>query len=141
MREQNNRGTQYPTFCVYEKRRRWTNEYEEDVRKIRKEDADERHLCAECRIFADKGKELPEECEDCDSDAFDYYKDETAPAQWDGGGFFFTEKACNEYMESNAHHLDSPYSYVPSAYRNPEVIHIMQQILLLTGDDIPSCYQ
>lgn len=59
----------------------------------------------------------------------------------DEAGVFFTEQACHEHIESNNYHYNKPRSYVISAWRNPEMVAVMQMILKLTGDDIPDYYR
>lgn len=140
MREQDNRSTQYPIFIVVEKKKiygvdeNWSNGRE------RKEDYDE-PLCDRCEAIAEgNGPDIPDECDDCPSDAFVYYREEDHEPNL-MAGFFLTEKACKNHIEYNDYHYTKPSSYVVSAWRNPEMVAVMQSILKLTGEDLPSCYQ
>lgn len=52
-----------------------------------------------------------------------------------GTNAFWTEKACEAYIESNRHNLSNPISYVVNEYRNPEmeklqaIVHKLAEML------------
>jgi hypothetical protein len=41
----------------------------------------------------------------------------------------FTEKAANEYIQRERHHLNEPFTYVDSLYRNEEMIELRNALL------------
>ncbi len=64
---------------------------------------------------------LPDDCDNCDNESFDYYRiQRDVPNLY--AGFFFTAKACNEHLEANRHHYNSTaHSYAISATHNSEL--------------------
>lgn len=139
MREQDNRGTQYPLFVVRHTVKVWVEGHDYDGYE-RKEEADVTALCEICLRLHDDGEVLPDDCEECHIDAWDYYK---LKQEIDTrAGVFFTEKECDDHIASNHYHYeDDAHSYVISAWRNPEMVAVMQYLLSLTGEEIPAYYQ
>ncbi len=148
MRKQNNRGTQYPLFVIQDKIKvygasDWKDEME------RNSDSDQH--CEDCSKIAEEKGELPDTCEedDCGDDCFNHYSWEW---QFDlRAGVFFTEEACNNHIKQNDYHYHKDVrSYVAGAWRNEEMVAVMQSVLKLTADDkksiphqmqLPSCYK
>lgn len=146
MREQSNRMTQYPLFVIHDKKRVYhVNSSEADGKERREEenfgwDDMRDFICGSCEALFDDDKELPEDCDSCDDGAFIYFKEYDEID--DSAGVFITEESCESHIEENRHHYDEPKSFVISAWRNPEMVLIMQTILRMTGDgEIPSHYK
>lgn len=139
MRTQGNRATQYPLFVVQSLKKRLVG-YDGDYNcRERIEDVDIASLCESCSVLSEEGIELPENCDACDSDCFCYFREEYEID--DRAGVFFTEKACEEHIEANSYHYNSPRSFVISAWRNDEMVSVMQYLLSLTDGEIPSHYR
>lgn len=136
MESQDNRATQYPLFVIMVDKKvygsyEWCDEAE------RKEESDG-ELCSSCEKLADEGEELPEYCNNCDSDCFVWFK-------WEQdfdleAGVFLTAKACDEHIRLNHYHYTNPRSYGISAWRNYEMQDIMKLIFDMIGLDTPSHY-
>ena len=137
MREQGNRSTQYPLFVIHSLKRTYVSYSDDHEHTERNEDEDFDMMCGDCQKLYDNGEDLPDSCEHCDVSAFNYYNE--AYEIDDRGGVFFTEKACKDHIEANEYHYNKPRTYVISAWRNPEIVVFMQNLLLLTGE-IPSHY-
>lgn len=133
MREQDNRSTQYPLFVVQSLKR-----VEGENHSERLEDH-ENDMCEVCTKNAELGEEVADYCEDCGSECFRSYDLEYQND--DQAGVFFTEQACHEHIRLNDYHYTKPRSYVISAWRNPEMVAVMQSILKLTGEEIPNHYK
>lgn len=133
MRSQDNRSTQHPLFVVQE------------LKEIVKASG-----CGDRTIYVDGEDELSQEeydaeeaNEDSDVDLSEYREIEVSD-EWvisDTAGMFFTEDACERHIKLNNYHYRKPRSYVISAWRNPEMVMVMQAILKLTGEEIPSHYK
>lgn len=116
---QNNRATSNVLFMVQTDAKRyvscdWDWEYME-----RREDYDRIDLCDTCKKLYDENEELPEECNDCNTNCFVYYNIEQKLS--DKAGIFLTSKACDEHIKLNHYHYWNPISYGISAWRNPEM--------------------
>ena len=143
MKEQNNRGTQYPLFVI------------QDL----KEEITHGDFCDFHKYFGDEGEEIDEKdvCQTCEdkacSDGFSEMDTcecgvkQYLPLKevWEfdlKAGVFFTEKACDEHIQqNNYHYTKNVRSYVVGAWRNEEMKVVMQSIINLTGDEIPSHYK
>jgi hypothetical protein len=136
---QSNRGTQYPLFVIQQDVRHWVAVDEDYNERQRTEEIKEYWLCDSCSALHGDDKELPPECEKCDEDAFDHYeiKQEFVISS---AGVFFTEEACHKHIRENMHHYRNPQSYVICAWRNPEMVNVMQQIIKTSDQEIPSHY-
>lgn len=154
MRTQDNRGTQYPLFIIQQEVETVTGDGRGD-RTIYWNGGDQLSITAEqYEVLEDaEDKEEPDEAvlkvlEEVGLDGLSDFD----PSDWerlevkdeyvfaDNAGFFFTEKACHDHIESNKHHYNKPRSYVISAWRNHELQCTMRTILRITGDDIPNHY-
>lgn len=155
MREQDNRGTQYPLFIIQQEVETVTGDGRGD-RTIYWNGGDQTSMTDEQYEILDGAEDEVEpdettlkvleevgldEVSDFDSNDWERLevKDEFVFA--DNAGFFFTEKACHDHIEANKYHYNKPRSYVISAWRNPEMVATMHMILKLTGEEIPSHYQ
>jgi len=141
MAEQDNRGTQYPLFVIQVDYKDYALEGGDWDEKERKDHdlINERDLCGKCAKLWEKS-ELPEECWEwgCE-ESFDYF---TVKTKFDlEAGVFFTEEACHQHIEENKHHYDNPTSYVVSAWRNPEMVAVMQTIIKSAQREVPSHYK
>lgn len=147
MAAQNNRSTQYPLYAIQvEKRVYMPHSYMWDYDGKERldtdyQEVDEKNLCDKCaKKYRDGGNydELPDNCEDCDPDAFNWYKLEhvidTMP------GVFFTLENCQEHIDDNKHHYSNPQIYVISAWRNPEIQSLMRQTINIGGREVPGHY-
>lgn len=135
LKTQDNRITQDPIWCVYEKREVGRPE---DCGNYRGWVADEG------MIKDDLAEELAEEWraenkdEDGDLDDRDWedilkeelgYREvsyDIEDVRVDQGQYYFTEKAAQNHLELNDHHYNKPYTYVESAWRNPEWVLIRE---------------
>lgn len=55
-----------------------------------------------------------------------------------GAGFFLTEAAAAQHIESNDYHYDSPVMYVDSVHRNYELHDLIHLVLLIGEQEIPN---
>lgn len=158
MRTQSNRHTQNPLFVVQEEiESRDAEGWADRVVYVSNAGGDHTEISEETYDVLEDSKCDPESYtkeqidsaleEACLEDLkdFDRYEWERLgiSVKWeisDRAGFFFTEKACEEHIAQNSYHYNKPRSYVISAWRNPEMVAVMQSILKLTGDDIPNYY-
>lgn len=114
IRTQDNRITSHPMFAVQQKVRDWGYDslYCDDYAWVKNDDE---------WIVADD--EESEKLEEEDNEVYGdigswervYYKD-----RWEYVTICLTEKACNDYIARNRHHLNEPRTYVYSGYRNYE---------------------
>ena len=139
MREQGNRSTQYPLFVIQSLKKHYVGRDGDYTGVSRIEDVDIASLCESCSFLSEEGTELPENCDDCDSEGFCYFREEYEIDN--NAGVFLTEKACEEHIEANSYHYNSPKSYVISAWRNAEMVSVMHYLLSLTEGEIPSHYR
>lgn len=144
MANQDNRGTQYPIFIVVEDRKVYGMDRDyRDCGKERKEMdfIETEDLCDKCEKIYLETNELPEECENYNcEDSFVYYVIEKDVPNM-RAGFFFTAKACEDHIAANHYHYQEPESYCISAWRNPEMVMVMQSIFNQAGLTIPPHYQ
>lgn len=129
---QDKRSTSYPIFIVVEDRKIYgvDSDFSFDGRERKDDDyLDRSCLCEECDELYEKDKELPEDCEECDGDAFIYYRMERDTPNM-RAAFFFTAQACNEHIERNRHHYNSTaHSYAISACYNYELQAVMVELI------------
>lgn len=55
-----------------------------------------------------------------------------------GAVMFFTGKAAEEHLVTDAHHYENPHTYVRSAHNNPELLDVVHLLLLAGKNDINS---
>lgn len=55
-----------------------------------------------------------------------------------GSCFFLTQKACQEYIDANSYHFNKPLPYAGSAHRNHEIQPIIQALILMADEKVPS---
>lgn len=125
---QDNRWTSWPIYIVVEDKKIYGVDSGGSDGRERKEDYDD-PLCESCEALAEgNGPDYPDECEDCPSDAFVYYRIEhDVPNLY--GAFFLTAKACEEHLAANRHHYNSTaHSYAISACHNDELQKIIGHI-------------
>lgn len=147
---QKNLATQYPLWVVAVDKKIWMpHSYMWDYdgkERINEEyhDIDPRNLCEDCRAIYDKNEdegledELPEDCDDCDPDAFNWYKLEE---DYDlNPGAFLTQAACEDHIALNDYHYSNPRPFAWSAWRNPEMIAVMQHLIKASGEAVPNHY-
>lgn len=139
MRQQSNRLTMYPLFVILVDKKIWVEPYCDYDTRERKEEVDPCDLCEKCKDLEEECKELPEDCTECEEESYDHFKQEQ---DFDlNAGVFFTEQACQDHIDANDYHYSNPRSYAISAWRNPEMVAVMNQILELTKGGIPPHYQ
>ena len=146
MRTQSNRSTQYPLFVVQEQkevvkaegcgdREIYVNGEEQlDAVEFQRR---EELLNNDEEILDDDGEVIE------NFDPYDWRRIEISD-EWvisDTAGVFFTEVACDLHIAQNNYHYSKPRSYVTSAWRNYELQQMMQMLLKLTGEEIPSHYK
>ncbi len=138
---QDNRGTQYPLYVIQIDRKRYVNYHDEWEGKERQDPdfADEDDICKSCKELYEEKGELPDDCDTCSTDAFDYYRTED---EFDlNPGIFLTLKACNEHIADNKHHYEKPRAYCVSAWRNPEMQMVQRLLISMALKDLPSYYR
>lgn len=155
MRTQDNRGTQYPLFVVQEElevgkpdgcgenSQYWSDEYATlTVEQYDELERAQDGFTHDTDVVKDALEAIGVESVD-DIDLGDWRKVDydIEPTISDRAGFFFTEAACELHIRQNHYHYTKPRSYVISAWRNPEMVMVMQTILMLTGEEIPSHYK
>lgn len=139
MRTQNNRCTQHVLFVVMEDVRHYCGHDGNWSDRERKSDPDLSDLCEQCAKLSENDESMPDDCDDCCSSAFDYFTTEQEPNLTPG--VFFTAKACEEHIAENHYHYKNARSWGIGAWRNPEMQVVMQHLLKMTGEDIPSHYR
>lgn len=117
---QDNAGTEYPLFCVYQK---------QDVVVSIDHDYDRIEFFDEDHEEADEGqKPLLEKL----------YELGELPGGWNRYAIkeidvfvtaCFTRKRCEDYLRANSHNLNKPFVYVNSLYRNQEMIELREFLL------------
>ena len=136
---QNNLSTAWPIWYVTEIKKHYLpveGEWEHKER-VHPDVLDEDELCTTCSELLEDGKDLPDDCYKCGTEAFAYYNEEREFTSY-GSEFFLTQKACQEYIDANAYHFDRPKPYAGSAFRNHEIQPIIQALILAAGEQVPS---
>ncbi len=141
MNAQDNRMTQFPLFVIQHTVRvpSYFHEMEYDDCE-RKEDIEDEDLCESCRKLRSEGDEIPDNCENCDSECYNYWKNEE---QFDlEAGVFLTAEACEDHIKLNHYHYNNPKSYAIGAWRNPEMQNLLRILSKnANADNNPrSCY-
>lgn len=134
---QDNRSTQYPLFVIQVQEKvygdsSWCTE------KERNGDNDG-ELCEACTQLDEDGEELPDDCQKCDRDCFNWFnwKDD-----YDlNAGVFLTAEACERHIKMNHYHYCEPKSFGISAWRNPEMQDLIKILFTIMGKEIPSHYK
>jgi len=145
MGTQDNLSTSFPIWVVMESEKRyvpymWDWEHKERANHDGcDEEAFEKALCTDCRKLNEDGN-VPDDCEFdlCDTDAFLYYTLEDRPSFHYGESMFFTQKECQEHIDSHRYHYTNPRTYAYSAYDNYEMRTVMQALILAAGLVVPS---
>lgn len=146
MKKQNNRATQFPMFVIKQKVKvygdsSWCSEVE------RKEEFDledyngNSNLCEKCeKIYEEQGafSELPDYCEECDSDIYVWFnwEDETVE---DCGSFFLAEEA-QKHIDANDYHYHKPFVYGIPSWRNYDTQRVLTILAGLEGE-VPNYYR
>lgn len=136
---QDNLHTAWPIWYVTEIKKIYTTvegewEFQE---RMDPDILDEDELCTSCSELNEDGKDLPETCDKCGNAAFAYYNEERQFTSY-GSEFFLTQKACQEYIDANSYHFNDPKPYAGSAFRNHEIQPIIQFLIKLSGNKVPS---
>lgn len=139
MATQDNRMTQYPMFVVYEKVQRSVADGQGVSRRKDLDCIDAGDMCESCNRMMDEGRDLPDQCDDCDSDCFWNMEEDLEPNL--NPGVFFTAEACQKHIDENHYHYNEPVVYGIGAWRNPEMVEVMQQLIKGAGEEIPSHYR
>ena len=131
MNKQNNCCTQFPLFVIKQKVKRygdsgWCSEVE------RLEEIDESLYCQKCLKKYEKGKKLPDYCEECDSECFAHYNWEDEIVE--NVGCFFTSKEAKEHILLNYYHYHNPFVYGISCWRNYEMQKVLEILSRLGGN-------
>ncbi|MDQ0825400.1 hypothetical protein QFZ60_001573 [Arthrobacter sp. B2I5] len=134
---QNNRHTATPVFRIYEEIKVEKRDGCGDHLERLDYEGAEDHYCSHCKDLLGEEMDfdkLPSIGEDgCDCNYIDEahwtFDVELLPAQ---GGYdgvaFLTEKAAQEYLESNSYHFDKGVVYAESAFRNHELNALIEAI-------------
>ena len=126
---QDKRGTAYPIFIVVEEQKIYWVSDNIEGRERYGEEFNREGACEECTKLHDDGKDIPDDCEDCDDECFVSYRIEKDVPNL-RAGFFFTANACNEHLERNRHHYNkTAHSYAISAYHNEELKAVMVELI------------
>ncbi len=123
MNGQDNRATQFPLFVI-QHIVRVPSLFPDYDGCERKEDIKSEDLCENCRKLRSEGDEIPDECDNCDSECFNFYKNEE---QFDlQAGVFLTAEACENHIKLNHYHYNNPKSYAIGVWRNPEMENLLR---------------
>lgn len=96
-------------------------------------------MCETCAAMDENGDCLPDDCQDCDDNLF-YWVAIERDLNFEAG-VFFTEAACDAHIKQNHYHYNEPRSYGISAWRNPEMQAVMNDLIINhAGIDLPAKY-
>lgn len=125
MKTQDSRSTDRPIFIVVEDQKIYGIDSNYADGKERKEDYDD-PLCDRCEAMAESnGPDYPDDCDDCPSEAFVYYRIKKDVPNT-RAGFFFTADACDRHISSQRHHYnETAKSYAISACHNEELTFVI----------------
>lgn len=140
MAAQDNLATQYPLWVIQQDVRVWVEEGMDYDERERLEDVKEYWLCDRCQKKHDAGEELPADCLECDEPAYDHYKLEPQFVI-SHAGVFFTQQGCQNHIDANSYHYRNPRPYAVAAWRNPEMVAVMQHLIINSGEQLPSHYK
>lgn len=138
MISQDNRMAQFPLFVVQEDVLTYVGYSGNWDTRQRAEEIEDDDLCENCSELWENGGDMPDDCDDCDIGAFNYFMVERRMN--DDPGVFFTAKACEEHIEANHYRYNNPKCYGIYAWRNPEMAAVMQYLCSLAGE-VPKHYQ
>lgn len=135
---QDNLATAWPIWYVTElKRTPTTSDRADGKERLDVDMFSDEFLCESCRTAQEEG-ELPEDCDNWEcNESFYYYEENRVYASY-GSCFFLTQKACQEYIDDNAYHFFNPQPYAGSAHRNYEIQPVIQALILMAGEKVPS---
>lgn len=134
MNHQNNRSTSYPLFIVVADEKRYGDPSWCD-NKERPEEIEIDDLCESCAKLCEDDEDLPEDCDECDSDAFHHYTVEKHVPQMNHG-VFLTGKACDEYIKRRSYKmLPNAISYGISSYYSNDMKLAIQFLSSITTED------
>lgn len=136
---QDNLATAWPIWYVTEIKKVQRPEGEgEKMERIDYDAIDSDDLCESCAKKWEDDGEIPDQCDNyaCRG-TFWWYDEEREFASY-GSEFFFTQKACQEYIDANSYHFNQPRPYAGSAHRNHEIQPIIQALILAAGEEVPS---
>lgn len=139
MVSQDNLGTQYPYWFIQVDERQYVNQFDDWDECERREDYDRDLLCDDCKQREDTQNPNLEHCEECEQESFIFWLNVDSFDLRSGG--YFTQKACQEHIDSNHYHYTNPRPYAYSAWRNPDLIMVMQSIITGAGLELPSQYR
>ncbi len=134
---QDKRSTSYPLFVVYD-RVQVPNEDGAERERKNSDYSDEFEMCEKCQALEEAGDEVPDDCETCDPECFNYFDWEDRICENDG--IYLTAEACNEYIQRRRYAFDKPYSYAISSYFSEEMkrlLDIISKMTLNNGDINP----
>ena len=143
---QNNLSTQYPLWVVaVDKKVFMPHSYmwDYDGKERKDEDIQDVNIsdyCDRCRALYDDDllDDIPEDCDECDPDMFNWYMLEE---DYDlNPGAFLTQAACQDHINQNHYHYKNPRPFAWSAWRNPEMIAVMQHLIKESGEEVPNHY-
>ena len=130
MNAQDNRATQFPMFVVKQKVKQYLNE--DYCSECERREEYNGSLCDKCQKLVDNDEELPERCDDCPSDVFDWFewKDKIV----EDCGAFFTAEEAQEHINMNSYHYTEPFVYGIPSWRNYEMQKVLNILSKLGGD-------
>lgn len=136
---QNNRNSSWPVWYVSEDKKvyRSSSQDYEHKGRVDPDYLDTDQLCEACLEKYEEDGDIPDDCNACGDETFEYYDLERGYASY-GSCFFLTEKACREYIEANSYHFNNPKPYCDSAFRNHELQPIIQALIVAAGHEVPS---
>lgn len=134
MNTQDNRSTAFPLFVVQSLVQRPSPaELSTGCERVDDDHLDRECLCEKCNALYENDEELPDECEDCQDECFNFFTEEY---EFDlQAGVFLTEQACEEHIKYNGYHYYKPRSYAVSAWRNNEMQNLMKMLSVLASKD------
>ena len=137
MNKQNNRSTALPLYIVVGDEKRYGDSSYCD-NKERTEEPNEEDLCEDCLQLLnsdDYEGTLPEDCDDCMSEAFHWYKIEEHVPQMQHG-VFLTGEACDEYIKRRSYEMQpNACSYGISSYWSYDMTKALKFLSSLTTPD------
>ncbi len=132
---QDKRGTSHVYFMVRDKEKEYgEGDYGFDEKERKDCDHfDINDLCEKCKRLYHNDEDLPEDCNDCDNEAYHWFKWVNRIQIEDG--VFLTAEACDEYIQRRIYNFNEPHSYGLSNYRSEEMKRVQSIISRLTTDE------